>query len=258
MFPWRKKAENRPDKLPASLPAGQRVYAVGDVHGRFDLLHQLIARIEEDNAGRPTSAVYVVLLGDLINRGPQSREVIDFFLKGAPAFAEWHFIMGNHEEMLLRLIDQPDAGMIPHFLRFGGRETFESYGAPQIMLDLPDRFPPETLPNYVPEDHRSFMRRMEDGILVGDYFFTHAGIKPGVPLEEQQHQDLHWIRKGFLESDADHGMIVVHGHTVLEEAEVRPNRIGIDTGAYASGKLTALGLEGAERWFIQVQGEPGR
>jgi len=258
LFGLRKKAVPKPPRRPAALPAGQRVYAVGDVHGRFDLLQDLIARIEADNAARPAADVHVVMLGDLIDRGPQSREIIDYFLKGAPGFARWHFIMGNHEEMLLKLIDNPDSSLMPQFLRFGGRETFESYDAPQRVLDTPDLYTPDTLPFYVPEEHRAFMRRMEDGILVGDYFFTHAGIRPGVALDDQEQQDLRWIRKGFLDSEADHGMIVVHGHTVLDEVEVRPNRIGIDTGAYASGKLTALGLEGTERWFIQTEGERGK
>jgi len=254
---WRKKGEIKPPRPPASLTPGHRVYAIGDVHGRFDLLLDLIARIEADNAARVPTEVHVVMLGDLIDRGPQSREIIDYFLQGAPGFACWHFIMGNHEEMLLKLIDQPDSALLPQFLRFGGRETFESYGAPQRVLDTPDLYAPDTLLFHVPEDHRDFMRRMDDGILVGDYFFTHAGIRPGVALDQQEQQDLRWIRKGFLDSDADHGMIVVHGHTVLDEVEVRPNRIGIDTGAYATGKLTALGLEGTERWFIQTEGEPG-
>lgn len=258
LFGLRKKTVPKPPRPPAALPPGQRVYAIGDVHGRFDLLQDLIARIAADNAGRAPTEVHVVMLGDLIDRGPQSREIVDYFLKGAPGFASWHFIMGNHEEMLLKLIDNPDSSLMPQFLRFGGRETFESYGAPQRVLDTPDLYSPDTLPFYVPEEHRAFMRKMEDGILVGDYFFTHAGIRPGVPLDQQEHQDLRWIRKGFLESEADHGMIVIHGHTVLDEVEIRPNRIGIDTGAYASGRLTALGLEGTERWFIQTEGEPGK
>lgn len=257
LFGWGKKAGPTP-RPPASLPPGQRVYAVGDVHGRFDLLQDLIARIEADNAARAPSEVHVVLLGDLIDRGPQSREIVAFFLRGAPGFAKWHFIMGNHEEMLLKLIDQPDAELLPQFLHYGGRETFESYGAPQRILDTPDLYAPDTLFFYIPEEHRVFLRRMEDGILVGDYFFTHAGIRPGVPIDDQDQQDLRWIRRDFLESDTDHGMIVIHGHTVTDEAEVRPNRIGIDTGAYRSGRLTALGLEGAERWFIQTEGEVGR
>jgi serine/threonine protein phosphatase 1 len=259
LFAWRKKkVVVTPPRPPAALPPGQRVYAIGDVHGRFDLLLDLIMRIAKDNAAREPTAVHVVMLGDLIDRGPQSREIIDFFLNGAPEFAQWHFIMGNHEEMLLKLIDQPDSALMPQFLRFGGRETFESYGAPQRILDTPDLYTPDSLPFYVPEAHRAFMRRMEDGILVGDYFFTHAGIRPRVPIDDQEPQDLRWIRKGFLEDETDHGMIVVHGHTVLDEVEVRSNRIGIDTGAYATGRLTALGLEGTDRWFIQTEGEPGK
>ena len=152
MFNWRKKAATKPPRPPASLPPGQRVYAVGDVHGRFDLLMDLIGRIEADNAARGPTEVHVVMLGDLIDRGPQSREIIDFFLQGAPAFAQWHFIMGNHEEMLLKLIDNPDSSLMPQFLRFGGRETFESYGAPQRVLDTPDLYSPDTLPFYVPEE----------------------------------------------------------------------------------------------------------
>jgi serine/threonine protein phosphatase 1 len=258
LFAWRKKVEPQPARPPASLQADMRVYAIGDVHGRFDLLQDLIARIEADNAERRPVDVHVVMLGDLIDRGPQTREIIDFFLNGAPGFAKWHFIMGNHEEMLLKLIDQPDSALMPQFLRYGGRETFESYGAPQRVLDTPDLYSPDTLPFYVPEEHRLFMRRMDDGFLVGDYFFTHAGIRPGVALDEQEQQDLRWIRKDFLDSEADHGMVVIHGHTVQDEVEIRPNRIGIDTGAYASGKLTAVGLEGTERWFIQTEGEPGK
>lgn len=258
LFGWHKKAHTSPPRPPASLPAGQRVYAVGDVHGRFDLLQDLIGRIAADNEARAQRDVHVVMLGDLIDRGPQSREIVELFLKGAPSFAKWHFIMGNHEEMLLKLIDQPDASLMPQFLRYGGRETFESYGAPQRVLDTPDLYAPDTLPFYIPEEHRAFLRLMEDGILVGDYFFTHAGIRPGVPLDDQEQQDLRWIRRDFLESEADHGMIVIHGHTVSEEVEVRANRIGIDTGAYKTGRLTALGLEGTERWFIQTEGEAGR
>ena len=259
LFGWRRKkgTVTAPPCPPAALPPGQRVYAVGDVHGRFDLLQDLIGRIEADSAAREPTEVHVVMLGDLIDRGPQSREIIDYFLKGAPAFAQWHFIMGNHEEMLLKLIDQPDASLMPQFLRYGGRETLESFGAPQRVLDTPDLYSPDTLPYYVPEEHRTFLRKMEDGILVGDYFFTHAGIRPGVPLDDQEPQDLRWIRREFLDSEAHHGMIVVHGHTVIDDVEVRPNRIGIDTGAYKSGRLTALGLEGTERWFLQTEGEVG-
>jgi serine/threonine protein phosphatase 1 len=258
-FRWRKKVEEESPRAPAAVPPGMRIYAIGDVHGRFDLLQRLLGLIEaDDQSVRTPAETHVVMLGDLIDRGPQSREILEFLVNSPPTFAQFHFVMGNHEEMLLKLIDDPDSSALPHFLRYGGRETFESYGAPQIVLDMPDRFAPDTLPYYVPEPHRQFIRTMHDGLQFGDYFFTHAGIRPGVSLEEQDRQDLRWIRSPFLESEEDYGVVVVHGHTVRNEVEIRANRIGIDTGAYATGVLTALGLEGTERWLIQAEGERGR
>ncbi|HWI87385.1 MAG TPA: metallophosphoesterase family protein [Sphingomonas sp.] len=259
LFGWGRKAEPPPPpRPPAAIPAGQRVYAIGDIHGRFDLLQDVLALIDHDSATRGPAETHVVMLGDLIDRGPQSREIVDLFLKVPSAPARFHFIMGNHEEMLLKLLDDPESPHMPQFLRYGGRETFESYGAPQLVLDMPDRYAPDTLPFYIPEAHRAFLRAMHDGIQFGDYFFTHAGIRPGVPLDEQDREDLRWIRAPFLDSDQDHGVVVVHGHTVRDEVEIRPNRIGIDTGAYATGVLTALGLQGTERWLIQTHGEPAR
>jgi len=258
LFGWRKKADAVQPRPPAEVPQGQRVYAVGDVHGRLDLLRDLLREIELDDRMRGPTETHVVMLGDLIDRGPDSRQIISFLLESPPSFACFHCIMGNHEEMLLKLIDDPDPALLRQFLRYGGRETFESYDAPQMMLDMPERYAPDALQDYIPEEHRTFLRQMHDGIQFGDYFFTHAGIRPGVPLDDQDRQDLRWIRKPFLDSDEDHGVVVVHGHTVLEQVEMRPNRIGIDTGAYMTGRLTALGLEGPHRWLIQTQGEPGR
>ena len=245
---------------PAARPApriaeGLRVYAIGDVHGRFDLLRTLLDAIAADDRARGPAETHVVMLGDLIDRGPQSAEIIDFFLKRMPDFARFHFILGNHEEMLLKLIDAPSAEDAAHFLRYGGRETFESYGVPQLMLDLPERYPVEALADHVPEAHRAFLRGFGDAVRFGDYLFVHAGIRPGIAIEEQAPADLRWIRQAFLESEADHGMVVVHGHTISEAPEIRSNRIGIDTGAYASGVLTALGLERGERWLLAT--DPG-
>ncbi|WP_116091961.1 metallophosphoesterase family protein [Sphingomonas crusticola] len=255
LFNWRKKPAEPPPppRAPAAIPPGQRVYAIGDIHGRFDLLERLLRQIEADDQARGPAETHVVLLGDLIDRGPQSREIVDFFLHGPPAFARFHYIMGNHEEMLLQLIDDPDLPEMLHYLRYGGRELFESYGAPRMVLDVPDRFTPDTLPSYVPETHRAFFRAMHDGVQFGDYFLTHAGIRPGVALAQQERQDLRWIRAPFLDSADDHGAVVVHGHTVRNEVEILPNRIGIDTGAYMTGVLTALGLEGTEQWLLQTR-----
>jgi serine/threonine protein phosphatase 1 len=250
MFGFRRKRATTAQQAMATVPEGQRIYAVGDVHGRFDLLHTLLDRIEADSRARGPADTHVVMLGDLIDRGAQSRDVIDLLLYRRPAFAQFHFIMGNHEEMLLRLADEPGGRGLEHFLRAGGRETFESYGAPQHVLDLPDYYPDDTLVSYIPSDHLAFLRAAHHGIQFGDYLFVHAGIRPGVPIDEQTPGDLRWIRGEFLNSDQDHGVTVVHGHTIVREPEVRPNRIGIDTGAYASGILTALGLEGTSRWWL--------
>jgi serine/threonine protein phosphatase 1 len=246
---WRKTTPQE-DKPEPAVPDGQRVYAIGDIHGRFDLLQDLLARIEADDRARDPAKTHIVLLGDLIDRGPQSREVIDFLLNGGPGFADVHIVMGNHEEMLLRLAEDPSIRARDHFLRAGGRETFESYNAPQHMLDLPDYYAEDALLRYVPDAHLAFLRAAHHGVQFGDYLFVHAGIRPGVPIDEQMQSDLRWIRGEFLTSEADHGVVVVHGHTVVREPEVRANRIGIDTGAYASGMLTALGLEGTRRWWL--------
>jgi serine/threonine protein phosphatase 1 len=253
MFGFGKKAPATPPKPPAAVPDGQRLYAIGDVHGRFDLLQSLLAQVEQDNGSRPPAETHVIMLGDLIDRGPQSREVIDFFLHKRPDFARFHFIMGNHEEMLLRVADDPNGRGLDNFLRCGGREMLESYDVPQRMLDLPDHYPVGALIDYIPTEHLAFLWAGHHGMQFGDYLFVHAGIRPGIPVDEQSASDLRWIRKEFLSSEEDHGLTVVHGHTITREPDVRKNRIGIDTGAYRSGVLTALGLEGTERWWLSTE-----
>ncbi|WP_404711398.1 metallophosphoesterase [Sphingomonas sp. MMS24-J13] len=234
----------------AQVPDGLRIYAIGDVHGRLDLLRALLTMVQADDAARGEAETHVVMLGDLIDRGPELAEIIDYFLAGPPPFAHYHFIMGNHEEMLLKQIYEPSEESLAHFLRFGGRETFESYGVPQRVLDMPERYSFAGLTDAVPARHRTFLSAMEDMVRFGDYLFVHAGIRPDVPIDEQKPSDLRWIRQQFLYSDVDHGVVVVHGHTITEEPELRPNRIGIDTGAFQSGRLTALGLEGRGKWLI--------
>jgi serine/threonine protein phosphatase 1 len=233
---------------PASVPAGQRVYAIGDVHGRLDLLDQLIATIEADDASRGVAETTVILLGDLIDRGPDSAGVIDRALAWATQ-RRVRCLAGNHEEMLLRSFGQID--VLRHFLRFGGRETLLSYA---LGRDAYDRMSLQdiqaSLPRLLPPEHLAFLKGMEDWIAIGDYLFVHAGIRPGVPIEEQRPVDLRWIREPFLDDAEDHGAIVVHGHTICEQVEERSNRIGIDTGAFRSGRLTALGLEGPSRWYL--------
>ena len=240
-------------KKPKGTPPGLRAYAIGDVHGRLDLLRELIASIETDNAARPPARVYLVFLGDLVDRGPDSRGVVDYLLETSLDFAQPVFLKGNHEEFLLRVL-AGEENTILDWLTYGGFECAESYGVSRgVTLNSTPEEIVRRLREAVPESHRAFLEGMADTFRFGDYLFVHAGIRPGVPIAEQSPGDLRWIREGFLDCTSDHGVIVVHGHTIVEKVEQMPNRIAIDTGAYRSGVLTALGLEGAERWFIQAR-----
>lgn len=241
--------------LPA-VPHGQRVYTIGDIHGRNDLFRALVGAVEQDDERRHPAETSFVLLGDLVDRGPDSAGVI-------ATAREWQqrrqvrCIVGNHEEMFLHSFDSCD--ILRHFLRYGGRETILSY-----PIDR-ERYHSATLEeaqklmrDAIPPEDLDFLRRFEDYVVIGDYLFVHAGISPSVPIEQQKRHDLRWIREPFLSHRGDHGQVVVHGHTIVDEPDIRDNRIGIDTGAYASGRLTALGLEGSDRWLIEaIAGEDG-
>lgn len=247
----RKKAA--PGNRAPAYPEGRRMYCIGDIHGRADLLQLLLDWIRRD-AENHDGDRQVLYLGDFIDRGERSKEVIDLLLAPPlPGFESIHLI-GNHEYALLEFLADPveAAG----WLSWGGRETLSSYGilcplapSPTELCDLRDRFEA-----VLPAAHRDFL---EDCVLhhaEGDYYFVHAGIRPGVPLDRQDFQDQLWIRHAFTESTDDHGAVVVHGHTISEQAELLPNRIGIDTGAYATGVLTCLVLEGTEQRLIQTGG----
>jgi serine/threonine protein phosphatase 1 len=241
------------DKPGPGLPPGYRLYAVGDVHGRDDLLADLLAQIEADAAERGRARLVVVFLGDLIDRGPSSRQVVERLRTYRPAGVRPVFLAGNHEEVLLRILDG-EARLIPDWLRFGGAECLASYGVDAAEIR---RMPPtqaiETVRSAIPASHREFVRGFDDTFRAGSYLFVHAGIRPGIPLEQQSRTDLRWIREPFLMDESEHGFTVIHGHTIREQVEERANRIGIDTGAYRSGVLTALGLEGSERWCLQAR-----
>ena len=235
--------------LPA-VPDGSRYYVIGDIHGRNDLFERLIAAIEHEASETVDVDIKVILLGDLVDRGPDSSLVI------ANA-REWQnrrdvrILAGNHEEMFLRSFD--NTTVLRQFLRHGGRETILSYGVPlkqyneASLEELQD-----LMRQFVPAADREFIAGFEEFIVAGDYVFVHAGIQPGVDLEDQSREDLLWIRERFLEFDGEHPRHVVHGHTIFEEPDVRRNRIGIDTGAYRHGRLTALVLEGTSRRTIQA------
>jgi serine/threonine protein phosphatase 1 len=239
----------------ASLPAGQRVYAVGDIHGRLDLFEALIAAIEADDASGAAAETTVILLGDLVDRGPDSAGVIAR-ARAWQGERKVRILAGNHEEMFLQSFDKTST--LKHFLRFGGKETVLSYGVdPRAYQAASVEEVQAMMYAAVPAADRAFLQQFEDMIAIGDYLFVHAGIAPLVPFEDQRTNDLRWIREPFLSHDEPFGAVVVHGHTITDEPQDRGNRIGIDTGAYLSGRLTALVLEGARRRYLSVTDDGG-
>lgn len=238
----------------AAIPEGQRIYAVGDIHGRADLLDALIALIEADDRDRGPAETTLIFLGDIVDRGPASAAVVERLRTLAQQRGSVRFLLGNHEEIFLGALDgEPKALRL--FCRIGGRETVLSYGmeaAEYERLDYEELV--HRLADLVPADHRRFLDGFEDMIVIGDYAFVHAGVRPDTPLDRQRTADLRWIRDPFLDHRARLEKTIVHGHTMTDEIEHRGHRIGIDTGAYATGRLTALGLEGREVWHLQTGG----
>lgn len=240
-------------------PPDKRLYAVGDVHGRLDLLDALLALIEADLRDRPIANVAVVFLGDLIDRGPASAEVVERVRTlGARFPGQVLLLLGNHEEILLRVLEG-EPGLAYDWLGFGGDACVESYGLPAFGLQAMDEKRIATvLRDAIPPAHLAFLETGGDTIRFGDYLLVHAGIRPGVPIEEQKTQDLRWIRQPFLSDAHDHGCMVIHGHTISDGVDRRSNRLGIDTGAYRTGVLTAAVIEGEELRFLATgNGEPG-
>ncbi len=235
---------------------GKRVYCVGDIHGRLDLLLDLHAQIRADSEAFGGS-LQVVYLGDYIDRGPDSREVIDCLLAAPLTGFEAIYLLGNHEQAMLDFLDYPleAAG----WLTFGGLATLLSYGVRPRRLPTPEDLPDlaASLRERLPPGHLEFLLGCRLYHHEADYYFVHAGIRPGVALDAQDPDDQMWIRDEFTESGAAHGAVVVHGHTISPEPELLPNRIGIDTGACFTGLLTCLVLEGESRRLIQARGETG-
>lgn len=236
-----------------SIPEGRRVYAIGDVHGRLDLLDILLEKIAEDDTRRGESDTEIIFLGDLIDRGPASAGVVERLRTLSENDRRFRFLIGNHEEIFRKALSG-DLKALKLLIRIGGRETIFSYGVTPdeyMACDFDELFC--LMRSNVPRQHLEFIAEFEQYIEIGDYIFVHAGLRPGVTLEDQRASDLHWIRNEFLESKADFGGVVVHGHNVTPEMDRRVNRIGIDTGAYATGRLTALGLEGEAQWKIVAE-----
>lgn len=234
------------------VPAGYRVYAIGDIHGCLAELDRLHNRIAVDWELAPAERCTIVYLGDYIDRGPDSRGVIETLL-ASPSIpgAERIFLSGNHEQAMIEFMMEPESN--PHWLDFGGIETLASYGVRRSAIGSRGRQElADGLAAAMPESHRTFFQTLALHHRIGDYFFVHAGVRPGIGLNRQMADDCRWIRGPFLDSRQWHGAMIVHGHTITDEPEECVNRIGIDTGAYASGVLTALRLDGNRRSFLQT------
>jgi serine/threonine protein phosphatase 1 len=244
-----------PSARPGAIPVGEAVYAIGDIHGRLDLLQDMLRRVGEDAAAHSTDAHRtLVFLGDYIDRGPESRGVVDTLLEDPlPGFVTIR-LMGNHEEAFLSFLDGLSDGL--DWLSFGGLETLMSYGVPLRRLPHTEAAVAElrlSVASLAPKSHVDLFRRCTLHHSVGDYLFVHAGVRPGVPLEKQTPTDMMWIRDDFLRSRIPlPKRVVVHGHTICDLPQDRDHRINIDTGAFVSGRLTCLVLRGSDRRFIST------
>ena len=240
------------------MPPGVCVYAIGDVHGRADLLTEMHRLIIGDSAHiTPGTSKVVVYLGDYVDRGLESREVIDLLINGGLPDVQTVHLLGNHDAWLMSFLVDPAIG--PTWLRYGGDATVHSYGgrlgAPQDDVRYYHELQ-ENLRERIPREHVNFLRGLELSFESGDYLFVHAGVHPGLPLDQQRVDDLLWIREPFLSCKHDLGRVIVHGHTVESEPIVRTNRIGIDTGACWTGCLTCLVLEEGTYRFLTTGGQP--
>jgi len=233
------------------VPDDQRIYCIGDIHGCADLLeklHQKIRADAEHYCGKKT----VVYLGDYIDRGADSRQVIEMLVSEPLVGFDPIYLKGNHEQAMLDFIENPEAAAA--WLSFGGREALNSYGNALTHLPTMKEIPglSEQLDQSLPDTHRAFITNNLDCWQCGSYYFVHAGIRPGVALQKQTLEDKLWIRDDFLRSTKNHAVIVVHGHSVTPEPTILPNRIGIDTGAFNTGVLTCLVLEGNQQRLLQT------
>ena len=241
-------------RAPRTVPEDTRVYAIGDIHGRVDLLANLHRQIADDAQRHAKPRMVIVYVGDYVDRGLQSRAVLDLLIEDPLEGFESVHLKGNHEAMMLQFLS--DSRAASAWLEIGGNATLLSYGVkPKEEQSLLKRLAEaqEQLASSLPASHRQFLEGLKLYHTEGDYLFVHAGLKPRVALDDQRERDLLWIRDDFLDSSYDHGKTVVHGHSISWEPEVKANRINVDTGAFASGVLTCLVLDGEETSFLQTK-----
>jgi serine/threonine protein phosphatase 1 len=231
------------------LPDGTRIYAMGDIHGRADLLQEMLTVIDADIARNPADHPIEVFLGDYIDRGPSSDQTVDLLIERAQS-RKTVFLKGNHEAFLLEVLRDPRK--LEDWRQFGGLQTLMSYGIqPPLNPNVAEQNNLiQSLRETMPKSHLKFFESLRPSFTCGDFFFVHAGVRPGIPLREQQENDLLWIRNEFLDSDENFGKFIVHGHTPVLKPDIRPNRINIDTGAYATGNLTLLTIQGSSMMAI--------
>ncbi len=233
---------SRRKRRPQRLPEGLRIFAIGDVHGRADLLDQVFRRIDAHIAAHPVGRPIQILIGDYIDRGPHSREVLDRLIERAES-NEMVLLKGNHETFVFDFLRDPS--MLQSWSQMGGLETLMSYGVTPCLN--PDAKTQKelaiALQAVLPKSHLTFLGSLQSSFSCGEFFFAHAGVRPRVPLAKQREEDLLWIRDDFLLYEEEFGKIIVHGHTPVPEIDIRPNRINIDTGAYATGRLTCLVIQ---------------
>ncbi len=232
-------------------PDDARIYAIGDIHGRLDLLTAMSRMIDADAARHPDRRPIEILIGDLIDRGPDSAGVVDFVI-ARRQHRDLTALRGNHEQYVRDALVSDRS--IARWMSFGGQAALNSYGIESKENGelRPSATLAEDFRRAIPDLHRSFFLSLQDYVRHGDYLFVHAGLRPGIPLERQSPEDLVMIRNEFLDDSTDHGLVVVHGHTPVAEPQVRINRIGIDTRAYESGRLTCLVIDGADITFMQT------
>ncbi len=233
-------------------PDPERLYVIGDIHGRSDLLDRLVGEIARDLDTDPVGSALTVTLGDYIDRGSDSRGVLERLVSN-PFPTALTALKGNHETYLTAFLEEPE--IAAHWQRLGGMETLQSYGVPVAALMTARDYADASarLRAVLPPDHLVFLRALPTSLTVGEYFLCHAGVRPGVPLDRQADDDLLWIRQEFLSSRADFGKIVVHGHTPAEAPEVLPNRINVDTGAFKTGRLTCAVLGRGRVRFLSTR-----